>query len=662
MQRLAILIAALCLAAAAGLSWVAATLSTRYIEEIAQESLSTALRSSGFDWAEVATDGLLVRVSGPAPREGARFAALTVARETVAGFRIIDDIRVVDPDDLAAPQFSLELLRNDDGISLIGLVPGDAARNEIMGVVDSTSGDVTDMLETADHEAPEFWQASVDFALKSLKSLPRSKISVVPGTVTITAIATSQDEKARLETMLTAARPEGVELVLHISAPRPVVTPFSLRLVKDEAGVRFDSCTADTVQAHRRIVAAAQGIGLGATDVCVIGLGTPSPRWGEAVELAIQAVGALGGGTLTFSDADITLVAPDTVSQADFDKIMHGLETALPDVFSLHAVLTPRPLVEGGKPADIPKFLVTLSPEGLVQLRGRLGSERSQASVSNFARAEFGSDNVHDTTRVDSSMPDGWGVRVMIGIEALSKMHHGTLTVTPESIDLKGVTSDPEAQTAMTQILSDRLGETSRYQMNVTYDEALNRIEVPPTPEECVARINEVLDAQQITFAPGSIKVEGEALDVVKRIAEAMKGCDEVPMEIGGHTDSQGREAMNQTLSQARAEAVLDTLLSFEVLTTRLSARGYGESRPIADNDTEEGRQKNRRIEFRLIDANGVPVGVEAASPDGAEATPDDAEAATDEADPDMPLEEEDGGEMMESHDGEEGDGSDVQD
>jgi OOP family OmpA-OmpF porin len=73
-------------------------------------------------------------------------------------------------------------------------------------------------------------------------------------------------------------------------------------------------------------------------------------------------------------------------------------------------------------------------------------------------------------------------------------------------------------------------------------------------------------------------------------------------MEIGGHTDSQGREEMNLGLSQSRADAVLNGLLARGVLVSNLTARGYGETRPIADNENEEGRERNRRIEFRLQD------------------------------------------------------------
>ncbi len=88
-------------------------------------------------------------------------------------------------------------------------------------------------------------------------------------------------------------------------------------------------------------------------------------------------------------------------------------------------------------------------------------------------------------------------------------------------------------------------------------------------------------------------------------------------MEIAGYTDSQGREEMNQALSQSRAQAVLNALLARRVLTDNLTAHGYGEADPIADNDSEEGREANRRIEFHLIQTETPEEG------DGATTEPD---------------------------------------
>ena len=84
-------------------------------------------------------------------------------------------------------------------------------------------------------------------------------------------------------------------------------------------------------------------------------------------------------------------------------------------------------------------------------------------------------------------------------------------------------------------------------------------------------------------------------------IALVLKTCGDLRLEIQGHTDSQGREEMNLALSQARAESVLNELRARRVLTGSFVAKGYGEATPIAENRTEEGREANRRIEFRLI-------------------------------------------------------------
>jgi len=85
------------------------------------------------------------------------------------------------------------------------------------------------------------------------------------------------------------------------------------------------------------------------------------------------------------------------------------------------------------------------------------------------------------------------------------------------------------------------------------------------------------------------------------QIAEILQDCGNLRLEVQGHTDSQGREEMNLSLSQARAESVLNELRARRVLTGSFLAKGYGEAQPIADNGTEEGRESNRRIEFRLI-------------------------------------------------------------
>ena len=85
-------------------------------------------------------------------------------------------------------------------------------------------------------------------------------------------------------------------------------------------------------------------------------------------------------------------------------------------------------------------------------------------------------------------------------------------------------------------------------------------------------------------------------------MGEILRRCVSGRIEIGGHTDSQGSKGLNQRLSRARAEAVLDALLARGVALDRLAARGYGEEQPVASNETEIGRARNRRIVFTALD------------------------------------------------------------
>jgi OOP family OmpA-OmpF porin len=76
--------------------------------------------------------------------------------------------------------------------------------------------------------------------------------------------------------------------------------------------------------------------------------------------------------------------------------------------------------------------------------------------------------------------------------------------------------------------------------------------------------------------------------------------CPDASIEIGGHTDSDGSEAYNKRLSQSRASAVKSYLTNKGMSENRLTAVGYGELDPVANNGTKEGKAKNRRIEFKV--------------------------------------------------------------
>lgn len=635
---------------AAGLAAVAAAVfSVALIERASMEQVSHRLQIEDQTWVQVEVDGLQVSLSGTAPDEATRFRALSIAGSVVDDARVIDRMQVDPGKPITPPRFSIEILRNDDGISLIGLVPGAMDREAVTRTIAQLAQDsrVTDLLESADYPVPGGWAPALSFALDALAQLPRSKISVASDKVVITAISDSGAQKRQLESVLKRAKPDGITLELSISAPRPVITPFTLRFLIDADGGRFDACTAHTEEGRARILAAAAEAGLQGRTECALALGVPSPRWPDAVTLAIGAIKDLGGGTVTFSDADISLVGVDTMDQAEFDRVVGRLEKSLPEVFSLTAVLPEPVKIDGtGEGEGPPEFVATLSPEGLLQLRGRISDQRLRTAVEGFARARFGGMELTSTLRLDDTLANDWPTRVLTGVEALSLLSNGVLVVQPDFVDLRGKTGNPEAKAVISRILSDQLGTAENFSLAVEYVEALDPVANLPTPAECVESINTILTARKLTFEPGSGELDGNAGITIDKIAEIMERCDFVPMEIAGHTDSQGRETMNLQLSQQRAEAVLRALLARRVITTNLSAKGYGEEVPVADNGTEEGREANRRIEFTLIEDDAATAGSGDETTEEPHEQDHDAEAAPDEPvpDEDTPPQDEDEG------------------
>lgn len=604
MTRLSHVIAVCTFVVAAIASWGAGYFGAQWIEKRSVESVGQALSEQGLDWVEIFPDGLILNMTGHAPSEAERFRAITVAGSVVDSGRLVDVMDVVDPASIAPPRFSLQILRNDTGISLIGLVPTDGGRAQLIEGLASLGDDVplTDMVEEAAHAVPSTWPVTVDFALSALRDLPRSKVSVEESRVEITAITDSAEEKARLETAIARRKPPQVALALRISAPRPVITPFTLRLTKSGDEVSFDACSADTEEAQAQILAAAGKIGFEGKAECVVGMGVPSVRWADAVQTALSALDDLGGGTITFSDADVTLVAAQATPQADFDRVVGQLESDLPEVFSLHSVLPPSREEDAQAAADeTPEFVATRSPQGIVQMRGRVTTEAEEAAVLSFARAHFGVSDTYIATRQDPELPDGWPNRVFAGLEALSLLSNGTLLVQPDLVAVRGDTGSRTARADLSRLLSSKLGESANFTVEVVYDERLDPLANIPTPEECVARMNAVLEVKKITFEPGSASIDPSAVEQLGQLSEAFEGCNRVRVEIGGHTDSQGREEMNQSLSQQRADAVRAALVDRGVEPAALVAVGYGESEPIADNGTPDGREENRRIAFRLL-------------------------------------------------------------
>jgi outer membrane protein OmpA-like peptidoglycan-associated protein len=119
----------------------------------------------------------------------------------------------------------------------------------------------------------------------------------------------------------------------------------------------------------------------------------------------------------------------------------------------------------------------------------------------------------------------------------------------------------------------------------------------PSKPDPCV----EIVRLEGVTFDLNRATLRPDAISILDEVVVTLKTCPTKRVLIGAHTDSSGSDEYNLELSRRRAQSVRDYLESRGINSARLKSEGYGESRPVASNDTPEGRARNRRVELQPL-------------------------------------------------------------
>ena len=109
-------------------------------------------------------------------------------------------------------------------------------------------------------------------------------------------------------------------------------------------------------------------------------------------------------------------------------------------------------------------------------------------------------------------------------------------------------------------------------------------------------------DFDRLLFDTGKATLQASSKEQLDNVANILKAYPKVKIKIGGYTDNTGDKAGNMTLSSARATTVMTSLVDAGIDKSRLSAEGYGDANPIAENTTEDGRARNRRISLRVTE------------------------------------------------------------
>lgn len=192
---------------------------------------------------------------------------------------------------------------------------------------------------------------------------------------------------------------------------------------------------------------------------------------------------------------------------------------------------------------------------------------------------------------VDPELPADFATRIDAGLAAIEGLFDGRFGYGEGMWVIEGRARQAEDRHALMASVA-----------TITPGDWQTGIEVVPPLELCQVRVDAVAARNAILFRSGSDALTDQSLPVLDELAGYLAVCPDTIVQVEGHTDSDGAEDLNLALSVARAEAVVFALMDRGIDLDRLYAMGYGESLPIADNDTPAGKQRNRRIAFKVLE------------------------------------------------------------
>ena len=228
-----------------------------------------------------------------------------------------------------------------------------------------------------------------------------------------------------------------------------------------------------------------------------------------------------------------------------------------------------------------------------VVIKGVVATSSDKQQLLDKLRAQYPNKTVRDEIEVRSniSIPTNWQqVATAIIDSDISSIRQGRIDINGTTISLHGKVSSLEQKQAIQNRMHTRL--TDLYQLE-------NQLVVTAGQQSL---IDDTLGNRIVEFESGSANLTPTGLGILDDMAGVIQRVGDQSVIITGHTDNVGNANANLLLSNERAKAVKQYLIGRNIDAARISVAGRGDTDPIASNDTDEGRRRNRRIEFTLAD------------------------------------------------------------
>ncbi|MBN8980179.1 MAG: OmpA family protein [Rhizobiales bacterium] len=308
------------------------------------------------------------------------------------------------------------------------------------------------------------------------------------------------------------------------------------------------------------------------------------PRFENAATLLVDQVGKLKEGKVWLSDTTVNLNG--MARELGYRESILAALKNLPEGYTIG---------ENAIRAPLYVFTANKDPVGnTVTLGGYVPDNNAHAAIVAAVGRKFFSEKVVDNLKASAGAPQGFQQAAIQALGALSRVSTGSLSLSDREVKLSG---DALFDVAAQQI-RDGLGGELPQGWKLIADVSVKPSASPVDSTVCQQLFSELLGRARIRFESGKANIDQDSRGLLDRLIATALRCPTANIEVAGHTDSDGDAAANMSLSEKRAQAVADYLVQAGLPNTRLKAVGYGSTKPVASNDDDEGKAKNRRIDF----------------------------------------------------------------
>ncbi len=483
--------------------------------------------------------------------------------------------------------------------------------------------------------APERYRSGVDFGLAALDLMSEGRIALRGNLLTLSGIARSSADYDTLLSIIAAGAPQGVELeASEIVAPRAELYEWSASKATDGT-ITLAGLVPDPETEVALLAAAGEGV----TESMAYASGAPRDFL-QSAETGIELLKWVEEGRIVYDGRGWTLTgnaksAIDKAAvEADFVArrlVAAGWSMAVAD--PLPGASAPEPEPAAAEQAQTPPPVEVAAPaEPAPQQEAPAGDTPAEATAVDPDYAFSASRNAEGTTILSGQVPNDAALRALgaigngdvaavsladgappdfqasaeTGLRALQRLTEGQLDFAGGRWSLRGVASDSTTRDAVLAALDADPGRAD-WAANLELPASASEAEAAPVAiapvdtgpadiSACVAQVADFSARNAILFQSGAAIIAAESQPALDELARYLSACPDAVVHVEGHTDSDGDEALNLALSVARAEAVIDELVTRGIGAARFYALGYGEALPVADNATAEGKRLNRRI------------------------------------------------------------------